>query len=53
MTRWTVAFLIIAMIAAIFAFGGVADGAARIARIMFYVSLVLFRISFFIGRRTV
>ena len=36
MLRWTVIFLIIAIIAAIFGFGGVASGAASIAKILFF-----------------
>ena len=37
MIRWIVIFLIIALVAAIFGFGGIADGAAEIAKIIFYI----------------
>ena len=42
MLRWTVTFLIIALVAAIFGFGGIAAGAAAIAKVLFFIFLVLF-----------
>ena len=51
MLRWTVIFLIIAIIAAIFGFGGIAAGATDIARILFFIFLVLFILSLIRGRR--
>lgn len=45
MLRWAITFLIIAIIAAVFGFGGVAEGAADIAQISFYIFLVLFILS--------
>jgi len=53
MLRWTVTFLIIAIIAAILGFGGIAVGAAAIAKIFFYIFIVLFILSFFIGKRSI
>jgi uncharacterized membrane protein YtjA (UPF0391 family) len=53
MLRWTVTFLIIAIIAAIFGFGGIAASAAYIAKILFYIFLILFVISLIFGRRSV
>jgi uncharacterized membrane protein YtjA (UPF0391 family) len=50
MLRWTVTFLIIAIIAAVFGFGGIAAGAASIAKILFFVFIVLFLISLIFGR---
>jgi uncharacterized membrane protein YtjA (UPF0391 family) len=52
MLRWTVIFLIVAIIAAIFGFGGIASGAASIAKILFFIFLVLFVLSLIFGRRT-
>lgn len=49
MLRWAVTFLIIAIIAAIFGFGGIAEGATDIAKILFYIFLVLFVISLLFG----
>ena len=37
------------MIAALFGFGGIAAGAAEIARILFFLFVVLFVISLFVG----
>jgi uncharacterized membrane protein YtjA (UPF0391 family) len=39
---WTVLFLVIALIAAVFGFGGVAAESAGIAKILFFIFLVLF-----------
>lgn len=56
MLRWAVIFLVIALVAALFGFGGIASGAASIAMILFWVFLaitvVLFLLSLF-GRRPV
>jgi len=46
-------FLGIAILAAVFGFGGIAAGAASIAKIFFFVFVVLFVISLIAGRRTV
>jgi uncharacterized membrane protein YtjA (UPF0391 family) len=45
MIYWSAAFFIIAIIAAAFGFGGIASGAVDIARILFFVFLVLFVLS--------
>jgi uncharacterized membrane protein YtjA (UPF0391 family) len=45
MLYWTVIFLIIAIVAAILGFGGVAFAAAGIAKILFFIFLVLFIVS--------
>src|SRR5689334_16009827 len=54
MLRWTITFLVIALIAAVFGFTGIAAGAAEIAKIIFYIFLVFFVISLITGafRRT-
>ena len=49
MLRWTLTFLVIALIAALFGFGGIAVAAAGIARILFFISLVLFLVSIMSG----
>jgi uncharacterized membrane protein YtjA (UPF0391 family) len=51
MLRWTVTFLIIALIAAILGFGGIAAGAESIAKILFFIFVVLFLVSLLFGRR--
>lgn len=49
MLSWTVVFLLIALIAALFGFTGVYVAAAGIAKILFFVFLVLFVLSFLTG----
>ncbi len=45
MLTWAATFLIIAIIAAVFGFGGIAAGATEIAKILFVLFLVLFVVS--------
>ena len=42
MLKWAATFFIIAIIAAVFGFTGISEGAASIAKILFFVFLVLF-----------
>jgi len=42
MLRWTLIFLVVAIIAAVFGFGGVAAASAGIARVLFFIFLILF-----------
>ncbi|HEX4641837.1 MAG TPA: DUF1328 family protein [Candidatus Acidoferrales bacterium] len=49
MLGWTITFLIIALIAAAFGFGGIAVAAAGVAKILFFVFLVLFVVSLLSG----
>jgi len=49
MLRWAVVFFIIAIIAALFGFGGIAATASGIAQILFYIFLVLFLIALIFG----
>ncbi|MBS1118088.1 MAG: hypothetical protein H6Q90_316 [Deltaproteobacteria bacterium] len=51
MVSWAVAFLVIAGIAAVFGFTGIAMSAAGIAKIIFLVALILAIVSFIAGRR--
>lgn len=50
--RWAILFLIVAVIAAVFGFGGIAAAATDIARLLFVVFLVLFAITLFMGWRS-
>ena len=50
MLRWTVIFLVVAIIAAVFGFGGIAAGATNIARVLFFIFIILFILSFLIGK---
>jgi uncharacterized membrane protein YtjA (UPF0391 family) len=49
MLRWSVIFFVIAIIAAIFGFGGIAEGAASIAKVLFFIFLALFIIAILFG----
>jgi uncharacterized membrane protein YtjA (UPF0391 family) len=53
MLRWSVTFFIIAIVAAIFGFGGIAASAAGIAKVLFFVFVVLFLLSVIFGRRSI
>lgn len=50
MLGWALTFLVIALIAAVFGFGGVYSAATGIAKILFFVFLVLFVVSLIFGR---
>ena len=49
MLRWAAGFFIIAIIAAVFGFGGISSGAEDIAKVLFFVFLVVFAISTIMG----
>ena len=49
MLSWVVTFLVIALIAGILGFGGIAGASVEIAKIIFFVAVVLFLISAIIG----
>jgi uncharacterized membrane protein YtjA (UPF0391 family) len=51
MLSWSVTFLIIALIAAALGFGGIAGTAVGIAKILFFVFIVLFLLSLVFGRK--
>ena len=49
MLYYAAVFFIIALIAALFGFTGIAIGAAEIAKILFLIFLVLFAVSLVVG----
>ena len=49
MLYWAAVFFIIAIIAAVFGFGGVYAAAASIAQVLFFIFLVLFVVSLLAG----
>jgi len=51
MLRWALLFLIVALIAALFGYGGIAGESMQFAQILFFVFLVLFVISLAFGWR--
>jgi uncharacterized membrane protein YtjA (UPF0391 family) len=54
MLRYALIFFVVALIAALFGFGGIAAGAAEIGKLLFFIFLVLFIVSLVAGllRRT-
>ncbi len=46
---WALVFLVVAVVAALFGFGGVAGTAMEGARILFWVALILFLVSVVFG----
>lgn len=51
MARWAILFFVIALVAALFGFGGIAGDAAWIGQILLFVFLVLAVVSLIFGRR--
>lgn len=51
MFSWAITFLVIALLAALFGFGGLAGTAAFAAKICFFVALILLVVSLLFGRR--
>ena len=49
MLGWAITFLIVALIAAVLGFGGIADVAVEAARLVFFVAVILFVISAIVG----
>jgi uncharacterized membrane protein YtjA (UPF0391 family) len=49
MLSWAIAFFIIAIVAAVFGFGGIAAGAAGIAKVLFFLFLIAFGVSLVVG----
>jgi uncharacterized membrane protein YtjA (UPF0391 family) len=45
MLNWAVTFLVIALIAALFGFGGIVVAAVGIAKMLFFIFIVLFVVS--------
>lgn len=46
---WALVFLVIAIVAAIFGFGGIVAAASGIAQVLFFVFLVVFIVSLIFG----
>ncbi|HTP83487.1 MAG TPA: DUF1328 domain-containing protein [Alphaproteobacteria bacterium] len=49
MLNWALVFLVIALVAAAFGFGGIAAAATNIAQTLFFIFLVLFLVSLVMG----
>lgn len=48
--RWTLIFLVLALVSAAFGFGGLAANFAYIGKILFFIFLILFIVGLFFGR---
>jgi uncharacterized membrane protein YtjA (UPF0391 family) len=51
MLHWAIVFFVVALIAALFGFGGIAASAVGVAKILFFLFLVLAVVAFIFGRR--
>ena len=51
MLSWAIGFLILAIIAAVFGFGGIAGTAVGIAKVLFFLFLIAFVVSLLMGWR--
>ena len=49
MIGWALTFLVVALVAAVLGFGGIAGTAVEIAKLIFFVAIVLFAISAVVG----
>jgi uncharacterized membrane protein YtjA (UPF0391 family) len=49
MLGWVVTFLVIALIAGLLGFGGIAGASIEIAKIIFFVAIILFLVSAIVG----
>jgi uncharacterized membrane protein YtjA (UPF0391 family) len=49
MLRWALAFLVLALVAALFGFTGIAVAAASIAKVLFFIFLVVFLVTLVLG----
>lgn len=49
MLGWAVTFLVVALVAALLGFGGIAGTAMEAAKLVFFVAIVLFAISAVLG----
>jgi uncharacterized membrane protein YtjA (UPF0391 family) len=45
MLGWAITFLLVALVAAVLGFGGIAGTAVEIAKLIFFVAIILFAIS--------
>ena len=49
MLGWALAFFLIAIVAAVFGFGGIASASAGIAKILFFLFVVIFLVTLIMG----
>lgn len=49
MLKWAFIFLVIALVAALFGFGGIASTAAGIAKVLFFIAIAIFVVMLLLG----
>ena len=49
MLSWVITFLVVALIAGILGFGGIAGASVEIAKIIFFIAVILFLVSAIVG----
>jgi len=49
MLRWSLIFLVVALVAALFGFTGIAASAAGISKVLFFIFIVLFLVAVILG----
>ena len=49
MLSWVVTFLVVALIAAVLGFGGIAGASVEIAKAIFFIAIILFLVSAVVG----
>jgi uncharacterized membrane protein YtjA (UPF0391 family) len=49
MLYWAIVFLVIALVAALFGFGGIAVAAAGIAKVLFFLFVIIFVVTLIMG----
>ena len=49
MLYWALMFLVVALVAAIFGFGGIASTATGIAQVLFVIAIIMFVVSLLAG----
>ncbi|WP_428663450.1 DUF1328 domain-containing protein [Reyranella sp.] len=49
MLYWALMFLVVALVAAVFGFGGIASTATGIAQVLFVIAIIMFAVSLFAG----
>jgi uncharacterized membrane protein YtjA (UPF0391 family) len=49
MLRYSVIFLVVALVAALFGFGGIASGAVEIAKVIFFVFVIIAIVTFVVS----
>jgi len=50
MLHWSLVFLVLALIAAILGFGGIAGAAVGFAKLLFFIFLLVWLVGFIVGR---